>query len=175
MQRARSRALVKSLVEAMFQLSLLFAVVPYLSYQNQRIIQGNRSLKRAFYQHGVSYPNFVVNKFRYLQESLLDSSCELDKPSECALACVNNPPCFSFNLALIRNKNKKLRCELLSEDKYRSPHKLVLSQEFHHFSIKVKKYACSDRVVVQCNNEGAQVRKDAGFYVHRVEKNSKDC
>ena len=141
----------------MFQLSLFFAVVPYLSYQSQHIIQGNRSLKRAFHQHGVSHANFAVNKFQYLQGSLLDSSCEVDKPSECALACVNSPPCFSFNFALMPNEKKKLRCELLSEDKYRSPNKLVLSQQFHHYSIKVNR-CCSDRVAVVVKSGGYQAR-----------------
>jgi len=131
----------------MFLLSLLFAAVPYLSYQNQHITQGNRSLKRAFHQHGVLYANFAVNKFQYHQGSLLDFSCEVDKPSECALACVNNPPCFLSNLALMPNEKKKLRCELLSEDKYRSPNKLVLSQQFHHCRIKVNRY-CNHRVAV---------------------------
>lgn len=119
-----------------FQLGL-FLLAPYLTHQNQHIIQGNRVLKRASYDIGVSYAHFQVNKHQYLQGSLLDSSVEVDKPSECTLACLNSKPCFSFNLALLPNDKKKLRCELLNEDKYRSPRKLVASQRFHHYSLKV--------------------------------------
>ena len=125
-----------SQLEKIFQLGL-FLLAPYLTHQNQRVVQGNRVLKRASYDNGVSYAHFVVHKHQHLQGSLLDSSIEVDKPSECTLACLNSKPCFSFNLALLPNDKKKLRCELLNEDKYRSPSKLVASQGFHHYSLKV--------------------------------------
>ena len=105
--------------------------------KNQRLIQGGHGLKRSSFQHGVSYAKFVAHKFQYLQGSLLDSSCEVVRATECAFACVANAPCVSFNVALSRNENGTLRCELLSEDKFRSPDKLTDSQQFHHYSIKV--------------------------------------
>ena len=125
-----------SQLDKMFQLSL-FLMVPFLTHQSQQIIEGNRGLKRASHENGVSYAHFAVHKHQYLQGSLLDSSVEVDKPSECTMACLNSKPCFSFNLALLPNNKKKLRCELLTEDKYRSPSKLVASQGFHHYSLKV--------------------------------------
>ena len=119
----------------------LFTVVllcfPCVTGQHQRLIQVNHSLKRRF-QHRVSYANFVVHKFQLLQGSLLDSSCEVVQAKECAFACVANAPCVSFNVALSPNENGKLGCELLSEDKYRSPDNLIVSQQFHHYSIKVR-------------------------------------
>ena len=127
----------------MFHLNLLCTVLllhyPYLTRQHQHLIQGNRGLKRSGFQHGVSYANFAVHKFQQLQGSLLDSSRGVVQTKECALACINsyNPPCFSFNIAVLLNENGKLRCELLSEDKFRSPNKLTASQHFHHYSLKV--------------------------------------
>ena len=127
-----------SRLNKMFQLTLLLTA-PCLAHQNQHITEGSRGLKRVSYENGVSsYAHFVVHKIQYLQGSVLDSaSLEVDKPSECTLACLNNPPCFSFNLAFLPNEKKKLRCELLAGDKYRNPNKLVVSQGFHHYSIKV--------------------------------------
>ena len=103
----------------------------------QRLIQGDHGLKRSRFQHGVSYVNFEAHKFQHLQGSLLDSSCEVVQDKECAFACAANAPCVSFNVALSPNENGKLRCELLSEDKFRRPDKLTVSQEFRHYSIKV--------------------------------------
>ena len=127
----------------MFHLNLLVTVLllyyPHLTRQHQHFIQGNRGLKRSGFQHGVSYANFAVHKFQRFQGSLLDFSLEVVQAKECALACVNsyNPPCFSFNVAVLPNENGKYRCELLSEDKFRSPNKLNVSQQFHHYRIKV--------------------------------------
>ena len=104
---------------------------------NPVFIQGDHGLKRSSFQHGVSYANFVAHKFQHLQGSLLSSSCEVIRARECSFACVTNAPCVSFNVALSPNENGKFRCELLSEDKYRSPNKLSDSQQFHHYSIKV--------------------------------------
>ena len=101
---------------------------------DQLLIQSDPSLKRSSFQHGVSYLNFVVQKFQHLQGSLLDSSCEVVQEGECAFTCVDNVPCVSFNIALSPNQNGKLRCELLSEDMYTSPDKLIVSQHFHHYS-----------------------------------------
>ena len=123
--------------------SFLFTVVliryPCVIGQHQRLAQGDCGLKR-FFQHGLSYANFVAHKFRHLKGSLLDSSCEVVWAIDCGFACVANAPCVSFNVALSPNENGKLRCELLSEDKFRSPDKLTNSQEFHHYSIQVSKW-----------------------------------
>ena len=103
--------------------------------QPQRLTHGNHGLKRSCSQHGLSYANVVVHKFQHLQGPLLESSCEVAQYKECGFACVCNPPCVSFNVALFPNENGKFRCELLSEDKFRSPDKLTDSQQFHHYSL----------------------------------------
>ena len=120
-----------------FLLTVVLFHFACISGKNQRLIQGDHGLKRSNFQHGVSYAKFVAHKFQYLQGSLLDSSCEIVRPTECAFACVANAPCVSFNVALSPNENGTLRCELLREDKFRSPDKLTDSQQFHHYSIKV--------------------------------------
>ena len=121
--------------------NFLFTVVlyrlPCVIGQQQRLIQVDHSLKRSSFQNGLSYANFETHKFRHLQGSPLDSSCEVVRAKECAFACVSIAPCVSFNVALSPNENGKLRCELLSEDMFRSPAKLTDSQEFHHYSMKV--------------------------------------
>ena len=103
----------------------------------QRLIPGDRGVKQSSSHHGLSYANFIVHKFQHLQGSLSDSSCEVVHNDDCGFACVSNAPCVSFNVAMSRNENGKLRCELLSEDMFRSPDKLTVSQQFHHYSIKV--------------------------------------
>ena len=121
--------------------NFLFTIVllrfPCVTGQHQRLIQGDHGLKRSSFQNGVSYANFEAHKFQHLQGSLLDSSCEVVRAIDCAFGCVANAPCVSFNVALSPNENGKLRCELLSEDKFRSPEKLTDSQEFHHYNIQV--------------------------------------
>jgi len=104
---------------------------------DQLLIRSDPSLKRSRFQQGVSYLNFVVQKFQHLQGSLLDSSCEVAQEDECAFTCVDNAHCVSFNIALSPNENGKFPCELLSEDMFRSPEKMIVSQQFHHYSIKV--------------------------------------
>ena len=107
---------------------------PLVTCQSEGLIPVNRGIRR---QQGVSYAHFAVHKFHYLQGSPLGSSREVDKFSDCALACLNNPPCFSFNLGLLLTAKGKLSCELLTDDKYSNESRIVRSQQFHHYSIKV--------------------------------------
>lgn len=106
-------------------------------------LDGNRGLRREIQTHDaesrVSYGNFAVDKFHRLQVSV-GSSRFVSDFKECALSCVNNPPCSSFNVASSARSDGKLRCELLNKDKYSaSPGQLVSSQEYHHYEIKVRK------------------------------------
>ena len=107
--------------------------------QNDRQLDGNRGLKRGVHVQGnrVSYGNFAVDKFHRLQVSV-GSSSVVNSYRECALSCVNTPPCSSFNVASSPRSDGKYRCELLNEDKYTAnPDQLVSSQDYHHYSIKV--------------------------------------
>ena len=109
---------------------------PSTTGQHQFLIQGDHGLKRSHSQR-VLYANFEAQNFQHLQGSLLNSSCEVVWAIECAFFCVANAPCVSFNVASSPNESGKLRCELLTEDVFRSPDKLADSQQFHHYSIKV--------------------------------------
>ena len=121
---------------------------PFVTGQhNQLLIHGDLGLKRS--QHGVSYANFVAHKFQHLQGSLLNSSCEVFWATECTFACVTNAPCVSVNVASSPDKSGKLRCQLLSEDKFRSPDKLTDSQQFHHYSIIVSDSLKSSLIKIQ--------------------------
>ena len=110
-----------------------------LAYQSQYHVNGNSGLKRAVLVKRaaqVSYGHFVARKFHRLQVSV-GSSTTVMSYRECAMSCVNTPPCVSFNVASSPDVDRKFRCELLNEDKYNSFNQLISSQEYHHFSIKV--------------------------------------
>ena len=118
---------------ALFLLSLARANKNY--YQTD----GSRGLKRGIHVLGnrVSYGHFAVDKFHRLQVSVGSSSL-VSNYRECALSCVNTPPCSSLNVASSPRLDGKYRCELLNEDKYSAnPGQLVSSQDYHHYSIKV--------------------------------------
>ena len=115
----------------------LFLVIPPRAEQSQ--LDGSPGLKRGVYVQGnrASYGNFAMDKFHRLQLSV-GSSSVVSNYRECALSCVNSPPCSSFNVASSPGSDGKYRCELLNEDKYSAnPGQLVSSQEHHHYSIKV--------------------------------------
>ena len=116
----------------------LFLVIPPMAEQSQ--LDGSRGLKRGLHVEGnrISYGNFAVDKFHRLQVSV-GSSIVVSNYRECALSCVNTLPCSSFNVAATAARaDGKFQCELLNEDKYSvNPGQLVISQEHHHYSIKV--------------------------------------
>ncbi|KAK2567443.1 EGF-like repeat and discoidin I-like domain-containing protein 3 [Acropora cervicornis] len=112
-------------------------VFPCLAHQSKSlIIEGDRGLRRAWYGENVFYVYFVLHQDQYLRGTPLRASLEVASPSECMLECLNNHECFSFNIASAFNERKTLRCEILSEDKYRNAKDLIDSQVYQHYSIK---------------------------------------
>ncbi|PFX14814.1 hypothetical protein AWC38_SpisGene21000 [Stylophora pistillata] len=83
---------------------------------------------------GMAYAKFKAHKFSYLNISNIGSDYVM-KGSECGLACVNIPLCFSFNLAALQDVIGKLLCELLPSDIYNNSEKFVANHSHHHFSI----------------------------------------
>ncbi|XP_044181238.1 protein jagged-1-like [Acropora millepora] len=83
---------------------------------------------------GVSYVNFVEEKFSYLNITALGGDL-VDNMPECSFACLDIPSCFSFNLGTTPEANDRFRCELLPSDKYNNSDKFEQSLIFHHFSI----------------------------------------
>ena len=126
----------------MLQYGLCFAFFHLFAVRansNDYQLGGSRGLKRDVHAQGsrVSYGNFEVDKFHRLQVSV-GSSTVVSNDTECALSCVDSPPCSSFNVASSPGSDGKYRCELLNEDKYSANSgQLVSSQEYHHYSIKV--------------------------------------
>ncbi|XP_067047323.1 uromodulin-like isoform X1 [Acropora muricata] len=96
---------------------------------------------------GVSYVNFVEEKFFYLNITALGGDF-VDNMPECSFACLDTPSCFSFNLGATRDINDRFPCELLPSDKYNNSDKFVHSNIFHHFSIATP---CS---TWPCTNKG---------------------
>jgi hypothetical protein len=86
--------------------------------------------------NGIAFANFKAHKFSYLNIKRLGTDYVLNG-KECAVACVNIPSCFSFNLAAFYDINGRILCELLPSDKYNNSDKFISSQLFHHFSIGV--------------------------------------
>lgn len=101
---------------------------------------GNNGVKKAFMLNSgtrLSHGNFKVDQFHRLQVSV-GSSSKVRSSTDCAMNCLNSPPCSSFNVALTpTDSNGNFRCELLHEDQYRRPEQLVRSQQYHHYSFKV--------------------------------------
>ena len=85
----------------------------------------------------MAYARFKAHKLSYLNITNIGSDYVL-KGSECGLACVNIPSCFSFNLAAFADIiSGKIFCELLPSDIYNNSEKFVASQFHHHYSITV--------------------------------------
>jgi len=107
----------------------------------------DKTIGRGGPNDGISYVNFVEDKFFFLNITALGGDTVDDMP-ECSFACLDTPSCFSFNLAAFPDISNKLLCELLPSDKYNNSDKFMQSDTFHHFSIATP---CSSR---QCKNNG---------------------
>jgi len=98
-----------------------------------------------------SYGKFKADKFSYLNITSIGGDL-VERNSICAFACLETPPCFSFNLAAFPDINGKLLCELLPSDKYNNSDKLVPSNVFHHYSIAVSGVSFSTKKIISCLN-----------------------
>ena len=102
----------------------------------QVINVGSKTLSRGT-DRGMAYAKFKAHKFSYLNITNIGSDYVF-KGSECGLACVNIPSCFSFNLAAFSDIiSGKILCELLPSDIYNNSKKFIASQFHHHHSITV--------------------------------------
>jgi len=94
-----------------------------------------KSLSRGT-DRGMAYAKFKAHKFSYLNITNIGSDYVL-KGSECGLACLNIPSCFSFNLAAFSDIINGILCELLPSDIYNNSKNFVASQLYQHYSITV--------------------------------------
>jgi len=68
------------------------------------------------------------------------ASQEVSKLGECTFECINNKECYSVNFGGILGG--KYSCELLGTDRFSESSKLVASEEFDHYYIKVRNIVC---------------------------------
>ena len=79
----------------------------------------------------------IEEKFSHLNIAALVNRVAKNSLS-CALSCLNNQACFSFNFAAFPDKAGKFTCEILWSDKYNNSEGFLPSKTFHHFSIMVR-------------------------------------
>ncbi|XP_022807285.1 uncharacterized protein LOC111344323 [Stylophora pistillata] len=128
--------------------SLLFLFLMFggLTFADRVVDVRGKTLSRGT-DKGMAYAKFKAHKFSYLNISNIGSDYVM-KGSECGLACVNIPLCFSFNLAALQDVIGKLLCELLPSDIYNNSEKFVANHSHHHFSIT------SPCISWPCQNKG---------------------
>lgn len=146
--RASSFVLLLTLQSVEFGQFSFYKLIFYLFFiSNTEVIDARGKTLSRGTDNGMAYAKFKVHKFSYLNITSIGSDYVL-KGSECGLACVNIPSCFSFNLAAFYDVNRKILCELLPSDIYNNSKKFVSSQFHHHYSItvsgkSVKKFSCA--------------------------------
>ena len=99
-------------------------------------IKGDKGISRGGPSCGVSYGNFRLHKFSFLNITVI-SEALVEQTAQCSFACLETPECFSFNLGAFPDSNEKLLCKLLPSDKYNNSHEFLPNGLFHHFSIAV--------------------------------------
>ena len=90
----------------------------------------------TMYHHSLRQDVFIKDEYHYLNVPKVGTFTVYDS-LDCTFECLGNPSCLSFNLAAYKGADGKLRCELLSSEKYSSPEEYKRNESFHHFSIKV--------------------------------------
>ena len=81
----------------------------------------------------LSFGNFKRNPFHYLWEKNITWSMVIDQ-LDCTFLCVDEPKCYSFNMAAYPDSKGLYLCELLATDKYRATEKFHANATFHHYS-----------------------------------------
>ena len=89
--------------------------------------QQNKVISHGNFQPFV-YSSLVVTKI---------TSIRVEKQSECPFKCINEPICYSCNVATYTDSEELYLCELLATDKYREKTNFHDNATFHHFSPRV--------------------------------------
>ncbi|XP_068724163.1 uncharacterized protein, partial [Montipora capricornis] len=83
----------------------------------------------------LQYGNFTESFFRVLNISQVLVFSKFEDYFQCAIECVVNKACFSFNFGILADNGSGGHiCHLLASDKYNHSNHFVPSEEFHHFS-----------------------------------------
>ena len=101
------------------------------------LFKGIKQLERGDYED-----LYYVNLKEFLQHMLNISqvlaSIHVDDYFDCAIECLANVACFSFNFAISDNNSGSHVCHLLAADKYSYSSSFVRSDDFHHYAVPVR-------------------------------------
>ena len=82
----------------------------------------------------LSFANFKQYREKRLTAEKIKSVFVTDVERNCSFLCVNEPRCFSFNIATYTGSRGLHLCELLATDKYRAKIALQTNSSFRHYS-----------------------------------------
>ena len=82
----------------------------------------------------LSFANFKQYWEKRLTAEKIKSVFVTDVERNCSFLCVNEPRCFSFNIATYIGSRGLHLCELLATDKYRAKIALQTNSSFRHYS-----------------------------------------
>ena len=107
-----------------------FFVIPLLARTFQAWLQeAPYRVENGFLAYGGFHPYFYYS-LTATQIAITFSEDKLD----CGCACMNEPKCASFNIAVNPDSNGLFLCELLETDMFHDKGKLRNSVSFHHYS-----------------------------------------
>ena len=88
----------------------------------------------------LNYGNFKTFLNHVLNVSHAVETINVKDYFECALGCIINMACFSFNIAILPDINSNHHaCHLLATDKYNQSQSFVSSHDFHHHTVTVNR------------------------------------
>ncbi|XP_015765147.1 PREDICTED: versican core protein-like isoform X3 [Acropora digitifera] len=96
--------------------------------------QASVTISRGGNTRDSGFAYFIEEKFSHLNITALVNRVA-ENTLACALSCLNNQACFSFNFAAFPDKAGKFTCEILWSDKYNNSENFLPSKTLHHFSI----------------------------------------
>lgn len=101
-------------------------------------ILNQTSFQAASLQRGQKSSGFFIDHVNHVLDVPKTQSKQVTNMAHCLQECVRNHRCFSTNIAVDRDKNGRLTCELLPTDKYNASISFRRRQFFHHFSLVVR-------------------------------------
>ncbi|KAL9974658.1 hypothetical protein ACROYT_G011721 [Oculina patagonica] len=81
----------------------------------------------------IQFDNFVEHKSRYLAVSK-HSETRVREFADCAMECLDNSSCLSFNMASSKDEGELFWCELLLADMFNNSQNFKENATSHHFS-----------------------------------------
>ncbi|CAH3179242.1 unnamed protein product, partial [Porites evermanni] len=105
-----------------FQLLPLFSAIPNAVFAQLEEFT-------TMYHHSLRQDVFIKEEYYYLNVPKVGTFTVYDS-LDCTFECLGNPSCLSFNLAAYKGADGKLRCELLSSEKYSSPEEYKRNESF---------------------------------------------